>query len=57
MEVDLRLARADFGADYTPTEASAKLKTELQLQTKLEPHITVIFYSHIQLVSEERSKL
>lgn len=41
MEIDLRLARADFGDDYVPIEPTAKLKSQLQLYTKLNPLISV----------------
>lgn len=47
MEVNLRLSKADFGEDYVPTESTVKLKTELQLLTKLEPHIKVKISSKI----------
>lgn len=41
MELDLQLSKADFGEDYTPTEAAVKLKTQLALDTKLPPEIKV----------------
>lgn len=41
MEVDMRLAQADFGDDYIPTEPAARLKSQLQLYTKLSPQLQV----------------
>lgn len=39
MEVDLRLARADFGEDYVPVEPSYKLKSQLCLNAPLSQHV------------------
>lgn len=42
-EIDKRLETADFGEDHVPLDIVSKLKTELELNTPLEPHIKVYF--------------
>ncbi|KAK5648959.1 hypothetical protein RI129_003851 [Pyrocoelia pectoralis] len=37
--VDKLLAKADYGDDYVPVDLTAKVKTELQLNTTLDPYI------------------
>ncbi|KAF2895204.1 hypothetical protein ILUMI_10976, partial [Ignelater luminosus] len=39
IKVDNLLTKADFGDDYIPEDITTKLKTELELNTSLEPHI------------------
>lgn len=38
-EIDSRLAKADFGEDFVPSEPLIKLKTHLELHTKLDPAV------------------
>lgn len=40
-EIDIRLAKADFGEDHVPVNLVSKLKSELELSSPLEPHIRV----------------
>ncbi|XP_026320738.1 putative ribosome-binding factor A, mitochondrial, partial [Hyposmocoma kahamanoa] len=39
VDLDRRLAMADYGEDYTPTEVGHLLKTEFTLDTKLSPEM------------------
>lgn len=39
MEVDLCLAKADFGEDYIPMDSSYKLKSELSISIQLPSHL------------------
>lgn len=36
MEVEMQLAQADFGEDYTPIDRSYLLKSEFMLNSKLD---------------------
>ncbi|EFA06539.1 putative ribosome-binding factor A, mitochondrial [Tribolium castaneum] len=38
-ELDIRLAKADFGDDHVPTEMAAKLKSQLELFTSLPSNV------------------
>lgn len=40
-EIDKKLGVADFGDEHVPLNIVDKLKTELELNTRLEPHIKV----------------
>ncbi|KAF5280330.1 hypothetical protein FQR65_LT03139 [Abscondita terminalis] len=39
VELDRILSKADFGDDYEPIDLGSKFKTQLELNTNLEPHI------------------
>lgn len=43
MEVESRLAKADFGEDHIPTAMETVLKSQLELFTNLPGNIKVIF--------------
>lgn len=43
MEVEMQLAKADFGEEYTPVDRSYLLKSEFMLNSKLDVHIKVNF--------------
>lgn len=45
-ELDRRLAVADYGEDFEPTEMGHLLKTEFTLNTKLSPEMKVSFSNY-----------
>lgn len=58
VDLDRRLAIADYGEDYTPTDLGQLLKSEFTLNTKLSPEekVTIIFI-YLCLISMSNSSI